>query len=367
MKIELNSIDRDNFIVTEHEWNGELLYLVIPKHIGAKFTKETMMFRSSVWNSDGELVSASFKKFFNWGEHPELTPPPSSLKGVQFIEKLDGSTMIVSKYKGDFIIRTRGTIDASLMEKNGHEVEELMIEYPMVKQLGDELSDSGDWTFSLIFEWTSPLNQIVIRFDKADIRLIGAINHEDYTLWTQKQLDGLADTLGVRRPQIFNFTTTEEMITTINNLKGKEGIVVYFNNGQSLLKLKSDWYLALHRMKSELSSIDGVVELYMTLGGKLSYNEFYQYIVNTFDYELAEIVRGHLSKTIDAKKNADNIIQGMNKFVESIKLLKTRKEQALKIIDAYGNTNRAGFVFTLLDGRPLEVKDIKKLIFQSLK
>ncbi len=29
------------------------------------------------------------------------------------VEKLDGSTLIVSKYKGQYILRTRGTVDAS--------------------------------------------------------------------------------------------------------------------------------------------------------------------------------------------------------------------------------------------------------------
>ena len=362
MKIDLTTIDRENFIVAEHIWNGETLYLVIPNHIGAKFTKDTMIFRSSVWNSAGQLVSASFPKFFNFGEHPELTPLPTSLNDAVLMEKLDGSTLIVSKYKGKFIIRTRGTIDASLMELNGHEVEQLMTKYPKIKQLWDVYDT---WNFSLIFEWVSPLNQIVIRYEDADIRLIGMIDHKDYSLMEQDYLDMKAIELGVQRPQTFQFNTIEEMLVSIEALKGQEGIVVYFNGGQSLLKVKGAWYLALHRMKSELSNIDGVVELYMSLGGNMTYNEFYQHIVDTFDYELAEMVRGFVSKVIDAKKETDKIINHMKEFVAPLMGLK-RKDAALKIIGAYGTTNRTGFCFTLLDGKPLGPEAVKKIIFQCL-
>lgn len=367
MKIDLTTIDRENFIVAEHIWNGETLYLVIPNHIGAKFTKDTMIFRSSVWNSAGQLVSASFPKFFNFGEHPELTPLPTSLNDAVLMEKLDGSTLIVSKYKGKFIIRTRGTIDASLMELNGHEVEQLMVKYPKIKEyMNGHPGDTCD--FSLIFEWVSPLNQIVIRYEDADIKLIGMISHHDYSLWSQSNLDLVAIELNVGRPQTFQFNTIEEMLVSIEALKGQEGIVVYFNNGQSLLKCKGSWYLALHRMKSELANIDGVVELFMSLGGKMTYNEFYQHIVDTFDYELAEQVRGFVSKVCDANKEAQLIIQGMKDFIDyKVVYLKTRKEQALLIMSAYGNTTRSGMLFKILDGNTLDSKDIKKLIFQCLK
>jgi hypothetical protein len=38
------------------------------------------------------------------------------------VEKLDGSTLIVSKYNGQYILRTRGTVDASKLA-NGFELE----------------------------------------------------------------------------------------------------------------------------------------------------------------------------------------------------------------------------------------------------
>ena len=123
MKVDLQSIDLTQFYVNEHVLNGELVYLVIPRQIGCVWNKQNKIFRSSVWNSKGELISASFQKFVNFGENPEIFPVPISLKNCVVMEKLDGSTLIVSKYKGQYIIRTRGTIDAGRMEKNGFEIE----------------------------------------------------------------------------------------------------------------------------------------------------------------------------------------------------------------------------------------------------
>ena len=40
---------------------------------------------------------------------------------------------------------------------------------------------------------------------------------------------------------------------------------------------------------------------------------------------------------------------------------------AAKVFGAYGNTNRATFLFKLLDGKQLDDDAIKKLIYQVLK
>ena len=110
---------------------GEKCFLVCPKDFGVQWNKDNLIFRSSIWNEQGEPVSLSFKKFFNWEEQKELVPFPSSTKNCSLIEKKDGSLLIISKYKNQIIHRTRGTFDASNLE-NGHEIEFLKQKYPKV-------------------------------------------------------------------------------------------------------------------------------------------------------------------------------------------------------------------------------------------
>ena len=363
MKIDLNSIDRENFMVHPHVIAGETCFLVQPVHIGAKYNKHNLIFRSSVWNSNGELISASFKKFFNWGEQPELAYTPFSLTangGCQLIEKIDGSTLIVSKYDGQLIIRTRGTVDATKLD-NGHEIEIFKKKYPKVFVDTNWLLDNK----SYVFEWVSPLNKIVLSYNEPELYLTGIISHEDYSMEKQENLDLIACLLEVKRPRTFQFNSIKEMLEAIEALKGQEGICCYCNHGQDIRKIKSAWYLALHRMKSELGSIDKVIDFYFTLN-RPTYQEFYSYIEKTFDFELAEQIRGQISRICDGMKEVNEIVTYMKRYVAQLANL-SRKDAALQIMQAYGNTNRSSFCFSLLSGKELKDDDYKKLLYQCLK
>lgn len=392
MKISIHEIDTEQFFVNPHKLAGENVFLVHPKHIGAKWNKKNLVFRSSIWNSEGELISASFKKFFNWGEQPELAYTPFSMTangGVQLMEKIDGSTLIVSKYKGELIVRTRGTVDATRMDKNGDEVAFLKEKYPAAFQFTSDTSE-----FSFIFEWVSPKNKIVINYNEPDLYLIAVVNHKDYSYQSQKDVDEYAQLIGVKRPRKFDFNTFDSMFEAIHaldyaetrklqspkeiisDLKNKtatnlsrefEGFCVYCNHGQDIRKVKSAWYLALHKLKSEVSSIDKVIDLWFTLECP-TYVDFYKYLHDHFDYEIAESCRGYSSKICQAKAEVDAIITGMQQFIEKdVKPMPTRKLQAVVVTQAYGKTNRASFLFKLLDGKQLARDDRKKLLYQVLK
>lgn len=90
MKINLHEIDRESFYVNEHNLGGNLVYLVIPKQINCVWTKENAIFRSSVWDSDGNPVSLSLKKFTNWGEKPDVFPTPTNFDKCNLLNKEDG-------------------------------------------------------------------------------------------------------------------------------------------------------------------------------------------------------------------------------------------------------------------------------------
>jgi hypothetical protein len=389
MKINLQSIDREEFIVQPNKVGDETVYLVFPQNIGAKWNKQNLIFRSSVWNEQGELISAGFRKFWNWGEQPELAHTPFSMTangGINIMEKLDGSTLIISRYKGNLIVRTRGSMNPQNMDKSGHEIPILKEKYPKLF----DMNKPEDMSY--VCEWLSPSNRIVISYAEPELRLLTVIRHEDYRYYSQYEVDNLANLLGVGRPRSFEFNTFDEMFAAIHALdyaettrkkspqeiltetrakpqseltRNFEGFCVYCNKDQDIRKTKSAWYLAAHKLKSELSSIDKVVDLWATLDYPL-YPEFIKYIETNFDWEIAQAVMPYSSRICDAKKEADKIVEGMKRFVEPLKI-KTRKDAALAIQGAYSTTNRAGYCFKLLDGRELQRDDFKKLIYQCLK
>ena len=362
MKIDLDKVDRTQFMVHEHSLNGEIVHLIQPQHIGTQWRQDNKHLRSVVVNYDGEVISAGFPKFTNWGENPDHFPVPTSLRNCTIMEKLDGSLLVVSKYKGQYILRTRGTVDASTMA-NGHELE--LFKSTILNKLHD---NNDTWNYSVLFEWMSPLNKIVLSYgDEPMWKLVGFVDHSDYSLATQDMLDLMAKKYDLLRPEVYTFTDVNDLLQNVDQWKGKEGVCVYSKNDQTIHKVKGAWYLALHHMKSELSNIEKVLDVWLEQGMP-DYNTFYNYIFTTFDYELAEQVKSMISRIADGKKEVNKIVDGMNDFVNNRLLsLSTRKEQAQLVISSYGETGRSSMIFKMLDGKSLDKNDYKKLIFQILK
>lgn len=367
MKIDLSTIDRDQFMCHTHLVGNEQVYLVQPIHIGAVWDGINDIFRSSVWDMNGNLISASFKKFVNWGEKPHIYPVPTNLAGAHLMEKVDGSTLIFSRWKGNTIIRTRGTVDARKQE-NGHEIDVLMAKYPKFVEFLESIETS---LCSCIFEWTSPTNQIVINYGfEPDMVLTGIVIHEDYSYDTQEGLDKWAAHMGLRRPQTFNYDSIDEMKASVEAFKGMEGVCVYFHDDQKILKVKGSDYLYKHRAKSDIGSLEKVIDLYFNqfnnIGHLPSYGEFFSHLSEIFDYEIAEMARGHVSNIVDAAKEIVVIEKSMQEKALSLSDL-PRKSQAEIVLQAYGQTNRASFVFQLLDGKKWNSETYKKLLYQILK
>lgn len=321
-----------------------------------------IQYRSSIWTKlDKQLVSPSFKKFVNWGEKSDIFPLPETLNNAKIITKIDGSCLICSKYKGQLITRTRGTIDANTLD-NGFEIELLKEIYP--KAFDNTYINSEQYT--LIYEWVSPINKIVIDYGaEPDLYLTGCIKHEDYSIFTQDKLDEISLKLEIKRPEVFNFKTIDDMLNTIKNIKGKEGIVLYYGkNEQNMLKVKGEEYITKHAFKSHCT-IESIIDLFLS-NNKPNYNEFIKQLTTDFDWECCQMAQGHVSKVCEAYKEVQKFLDYANEFVKPLRSL-SRKDAALTIMKAYGNTSRSGFVFSALDNKTLTNENYKKLLFQILK
>lgn len=358
MKIDL---EKEGFVVRPSIIAGETCYLIFPSHIGAPWDKYNLKFRSVIQNAAGENISCGHSKFFNINEKPDLYPDPASHKDWVIEDKLDGSLIIVSRYKDALIVRTRGVVSVESHE-TGEEIMDLIRHYSIDKNplLNQE--------YSLLFEHITPFLPIVIHYDKPELVLLDIIRHKDYFYMSKSFCDGVAKEIGVRRPQYYTFDSIEEIVKTCETLKGREGFVLSYNNNQNRIKLKSSEYLCAHRMKSEIGSIDKVIDLYFVLN-RPSYEEFEKYINSKFDFEIFSICRGHVSIICDGMKEVENLVSYMKNFVAPLSPLKrvSRKDAATAIMQAYGQTNRSGMAFKLLDGKQLDDEDYKKLLYQIIK
>lgn len=363
MKIDLSKINPNEFRIVHGLIAGEDAVLITPKDIGCKWTKNNLHLRSSMWvTKTGEPCSLGLKKFFNWLEKPELDYTPFSTTangGIRVLEKIDGSTLLVSKFRGELIIRTRGVISAAIHE-NGCEVEVIKQKYPKAFEFAEETSNH-----TRVFEWVSDAQKIVLSYpDCPDIYLIGKIYHEDYRYETQENLDILAKELGVKRPRYYNFDDIKEMIEAVEAFKGVEGVCVYCNNQQSIRKLKGLDYLAKHSARSRLS-LETIIDLFVELDCP-NFTAFKEKIISSFDFEFFTVALPFVSKVCEAHREVEEIIEGMRRFINKHNTL-SRKDFAINVISSYGKTNRASFLFTLKDKGSLDRENIKKLTWQILK
>ena len=372
MITDLSLANDEYFFKRPCEVGGVPCVLIEPHGVGvAKWDKQNLIFRSSIWTTEGELVSPGFPKFFNWDEDKDkegvLVPgklpygKPRDVSTCEILDKMDGSLLIISSYKGQLIARTRGTIDAEGTLSNGDEIPLLKEKYPALFSYVERNPD-----ITLLCEWYSPRNKIVLNYgDEPKLWLIGGIMHEDYSLARQITLDVLAVTLGIERPARYRFETLDAMRATVEALEGKEGVVIYPPDGQRPWKLKSARYLALHAYKGDVSTFDKVVDIWLSIG-KPSYGEFYAFLAEKYDWEIAEYARPMLSKICDAQRLYENVLVGMYRFINNQLRGLPRKEQYEKTIASYGKTPRASMVMRLLDGKPLNNEQIKKLVLQFI-
>jgi hypothetical protein len=143
----------------------------------------------------------------------------------------------------------------------------------------------------------------------------------------------------------------------------KETTLIY----KDIRKIKAAQYLALHRMKSELGSFGRVVDVFIEMNMP-AYNTFIEELSQVYDYEIVNRCMNHVSIICDGWKKVKELVDSMHNFVETrVRHLPNRKEQAKVILDSYGTTNRASYLFSILDEKPLEKDHYKKLLYQLVR
>lgn len=349
--------DIEQFLLKECTIADESCILITSRGLSVKWNEQNKYFRSSIWRkSDGELISAGFRKFVNYGEAPEFEPLPSNTN-IEAIRKLDGSLMIVSKCSDKLIIRTRGTIDATYLD-NGNEVDFLKKKYP--KAFDNEWLKSGQ--FSLLFEWTTPTNRIVLQeSEEPTLWLIGMVRHSDYSYIKQFHLDKYAKDMEVERPETLRISISDDVDKIkkqIETLKDIEGVVIYDESGQILKKIKTLRYLELHRVFTGIKSVNNIFDLFIQYGCPDRYN-FEKHLGNEFDWELVTSLQSLISDFYSKWCHINNLKNVVESFLNlpHIKSL-SRKEQASKILKAFPNDSN--IAFSLLDKKEITPRTLWK-------
>ena len=199
--------------------------------------------------NNGNVVSWPFSKFFNNGENDwtqDHQLPWNTDEHYCVYDKIDGSLITpVLLNDNSIVCKTKKSFHNDIARK----ATEFVNSSPKLKEFCFDLLDSG---LCPIFEYTHPDHQIVIDYGKEPTLSLLAIRtmktgyyHDHEQFYAPKPIKVIRD-LGYKKSDI------EHELT----LKGKEGFVVYFPCENIRVKMKSEWYLSLHRIMTVIRPRD---------------------------------------------------------------------------------------------------------------
>lgn len=279
------------------------------------------------------------------------------------------SLLIVSRYKGEWILRTRGTVDARQLP-NGHEIDLLMEKYKLFfNEETPQILAEYFGRVSFLFEWTTPTNIIVLReSEEPKLILLGWIYNETAELGRQHTIDRFnEDCLGglFDRPQKYEYNSIEECILDVKAWEGKEGVVIYSPDYQTMKKIKADLYCELHKLATGMNSVKDVLNVFMESPMFTKYSEFYEYIETTLDYEIAEKVKEEIRDICVAYSKVVDKLNNVTQVVNNVRTGFSRKEQALEFQNHWSDW-RVPAAFQLLDNNEVNEKTLRKGIEHEL-
>ena len=358
MKVNL-PIEEGYFNIVPNTFCGLDCYLITPE-VDAKWNKNNLFYRSLITDKEGNVLSSGFPKFFNYGEKPDCYPNPENYSDWRIDSKIDGSLLIADYVNGQFSMRTRGTV-SYVTQENAKDFELLPQKHPKVVEFLKENSH-----LTLLFEIVTPNNVIVIRPKDVEFYLLGAINKNGMCVVSSTDLTNIWRKIGpISVPQSYQFNDISDLskiAQLIKGWKGKEGIVISYNNNQNRIKMKSDWYLFCHRVKSQLSSTKNLIEFYVEKEMPIC-EDFYKLIETEFDFEIAFQLKDEIERICEAGEKTKKYIDHILEVVHDIRKVETRKEQAEMIKRNF--QENSSFAFSILDSKIITKEQWIKLINQK--
>ncbi len=301
--IDLSSIDLAEFKLVR---DGGLV-LVIPKKNKWDWTSEERWLRSVVVDANtGRIVSCSWPKFGNYGEFRDdteiLNRALADGSPVLFTHKEDGSLCIRSVVDGKVVMRTRGTISGGESDDGSETYGEKFRRVAAAKypRLLDPTWMADD--VSLLLEYVAPDNAVVVRYREEDLIFLGGVDHVGPNILPWGIAKIIAAEGKLRLVELKELPS--DPLRLLEEVKEwrTEGVVA--RHMQVLVKVKSAWYLANHRMKFSMK-YKTIVE-FVDLSGVADEDALVAKLREyDYDFEVVEGGREFYRRYERAKETAD--------------------------------------------------------------
>jgi hypothetical protein len=217
--------------------------------------------RSVVINiKEDEIVLSPFKKFRNLNEGDEnhidkIISKINNAKCIEITNKLDGSMQSARFYNNDIFMSGSQAID----KNNSWRLQDGLNILKSQDNYIQMLKDNSEFTF--IFEYISMKDAHVVNYkaDEEGLYLLGMRNVFTGEQLSYRAVKQYSDIYNIKMTEIFN-KTFEEVLNDIKKYKSDqmEGFVI--NIDGYLLKIKCDDYTQIHKVLSNISSINLIIK-----------------------------------------------------------------------------------------------------------
>lgn len=171
-----------------------------------------------------EIVSYPFDKFHNLDGAKSTTKEKveallKKVKTITVAEKIDGSMIAISKYKGDFIITTTGSF----------KTEQIAVAKDMIQEQYIQLYDNIKEHHTYIFEIIYLKNQIIVDYgQERALYLLAVRNIETTRFLPEDEVVQISNTIGTPIAKKHTFTSLDEFVAKQSeDFCNKEGFVFY--------------------------------------------------------------------------------------------------------------------------------------------
>ena len=237
------ALERDEVRERSEEINGEqfniVCYMVATPDLWD--VENAVEARGITFNDKGDCVCRTMPKFFNINENKHTQLHELDFNGAVAFDKLDGSMVTPVRLKdGTLRLKTKKSFysDVALNAQRHFEVN------PKLNDLVNHLLDNG---ITPTFEFESPDSQIVIEQTENKMTLLLARHIETGQDVPFYSLVDVAAMYGVPIVNSYEGSDINSYIERAKTEEGIEGWVFLLKSGQRV-KLKTDWYLARHRL-----------------------------------------------------------------------------------------------------------------------
>jgi RNA ligase len=250
---------RDEFIIAERDWGFVVNYMVNLHDTFPPVVTENDAIRRELrgilFYPDGRIMSRRLQKFFNVNERDETQQHLIDLtQSHMILEKLDGSMITPMVAEGRIRFGTKmGLTDVA------QGAEQFAIANCNIMEFCDCMMDRGK---TPIFEWCSRQQRIVVDYPNDRLVLLAVRDNITGEYATYGQMQDWAYRYGLDLVNVYPGTadSMEHLVRYTHDIEGSEGWIIRFDDGH-MLKIKSAWYVRIHKVKDSLTQEKNVIDL----------------------------------------------------------------------------------------------------------